>query len=105
MSARFVLYGIKGTDADEVAHGVADVLGIEFSLRNSSYKRGSYYFHRGAERLSISIERHAHDDEGVLGEPQYPQYGVLVYVNYSVPEVEQKLSTLEQIELLRTETV
>lgn len=105
MSARFILYGMEGWALSEAARSIATVLGVDFSVRNSSYKGGDYYFYRGVGRLEISIEGNVCDDEDILTEPEFPQCGVLVYVNCSISEVEQKLSTLENLQLLRAETV
>ncbi|MEE1763539.1 hypothetical protein [Streptomyces sp. SP18BB07] len=105
MSARFILYGMEGWALNEASRSISTALGVEFSVRNSSYKGGDYYFYRGVGRLEISIEENVRDDEGILGEPEFPQFDALVYVNCSISEVERKLSTVEDLQLLRAETI
>jgi hypothetical protein len=102
---RFALYGVDALTVSRVSLIVAAVLGVNFSLRNSSYKGGDYYLYRGMERLEISIEGNECDDEGVPVEPEFPLYAVLVYVNNSTDEVERKLSNLNELKLLRLEIV
>jgi hypothetical protein len=45
------------------------------------------------------------DEEGIFEEPDFPQYATFVYVNHSLPGIEEKLLTVKRLDLLRTEVL
>ncbi|MGP3980039.1 hypothetical protein [Streptomyces sp. KR80] len=89
----------------DVAEILAASLGVEFALRESSYKGGEYYLYQGADGLEISIEAHWRDEDGILAEPDFPQFSVLVYVNHIITGMDEKLAAVDGLELLRCEVV
>lgn len=105
MPSNFTLYGAKGLAPADVVRIIGPRLGVDFSLRDSSYKGGDYYLYRGDDGVEVSIEKHERDRDGMLGEPDFPQYSTLVYVNYARPEIDRELAAVDYLDLLRTEVV
>ncbi|MEV0982473.1 hypothetical protein [Streptomyces sp. NPDC049915] len=89
----------------DVTQSLKGNLNVDFQVRESSYRGGEYFLHRGAAGLEISVETHACDEDGEYAEPAFTEYETLVYVNNSNPEVEGKMAAVTGLELLRTETV
>ncbi|MCX4400557.1 hypothetical protein OG840_01755 [Streptomyces sp. NBC_01764] len=105
MPSRFTLYGAKDFTVADVADMVAAALNIKLSRRESSYKGGDYFLHRDEDGFEVSVEGHVRDEEGNFEEPDFPQYATFVYINHSLPGVEDKLATVQRLDLLRTEVV
>ncbi|MFI6404353.1 hypothetical protein [Streptomyces sp. NPDC050548] len=105
MAARFTLFGIKGLKVPDVAQLVAEALSVQLARRESSYKGGEYFFHRGADEVEISVEEHVCDEEGFQAEPEFSEYAVLVYLNYSRLDMEERLLTVKGLDLLRSESI
>lgn len=105
MSARFSVFGVKNGHLASIAQLVGRSLDISLSKRESSYKGGEYYFNRSGDGVEISIERNVRDEEGGDAELDLSDYGVLVYVNYGSMEMEDRISGVAGLELLRVEDV
>ena len=105
MPDRFNLYGFHGEDLNEAQRLVSSTLGVEFTSRESSFKGGEYFSHRGSDLFEITIESNFTDDEGILSVPEFPLYPTLIFVSYVTSEVERRLNAQDEIDLLRTETV
>jgi hypothetical protein len=105
MSDRFNLYGFRGGDIDEVERLISDTLEVEFTSKESSFKGGEYFSHRGSGRFEITIETNFTDDEGILSMPEFPLYSTLIFVSYVNSEVERRLNAQGEIDLLRSEVI
>ncbi|MFC9227528.1 hypothetical protein ACFTZI_00825 [Streptomyces decoyicus] len=105
MSDRFNLYGFRGGNLDEVERLISDTLGVEFASRESSFKGGAYFSHRGSDRFEVTIERNFTDDEGILSEPEFPLHSTLIFLSYATSEVERLLNALGEIDPLRSEVI
>ncbi|MEU9126449.1 hypothetical protein AB0C96_42820 [Streptomyces sp. NPDC048506] len=105
MPDRFNLYGFRGGDLDEAERLISGALGVKFTSRESSFKGGEYFSHRGSDLFEITIESNFTDDEGILSVPEFPLYPTLIFVSYVTSDVERRLDSQGEIDLLRTETV
>lgn len=105
MSDRFNLYGFHSGDLSEVKRLISVALGVEFMSRESYFKGGKYFSHRGSDRLEITIESNFADDEGILSVPEFPLHSTLIFVSYVTSEVERRLNAQGEIDLLHTERV
>ena len=86
---RVELYGFLSGDIEEVREQVEGALGVRFTLFESS-EIGPYYFaplcapHAELTlrpNLDASAEEDA-DEEDALAEPDFPDFGVLLYVEW-----------------------
>ncbi|MEU3529161.1 hypothetical protein AB0E62_35825 [Streptomyces sp. NPDC038707] len=105
MASLFTLFGAKGLGVPEVGRLVSEVLGVDLEMRESSYKGGEYFTHRYADGAEISIEGNVLDEDDVHVEEGFPEYSTLIYLNYSRLELEERLSRVKELDLLRSETV
>lgn len=105
MSDRFNLYGFRGDDIDEVERLISDTLGVEFTPKESSFKGGDYFSHRGSDRFEVTIETNFTDDDGILSVPEFPLHSTLIFVSYTTSEVERRLNAQGGIDLLRSEVI
>ncbi|MEW1751558.1 hypothetical protein ACIQU1_23040 [Streptomyces angustmyceticus] len=105
MSDRFNLHGLRRDNLDEAKRLISDTLGVEFTPKESSFRGGAYFSHRGSDRFEVTIERNFTDDEGILSEPEFPLHSTLIFVSYATSEVEGLLNALGEIDLLRSEVI
>ncbi|MEU6593682.1 hypothetical protein ABZ923_31470 [Streptomyces sp. NPDC046881] len=103
--ARFALFGFKNPDVSVVARLIGDALTVHLDMRESSYKGGEYFLHRDVGGMEISVEANVRDEEGVLAEPDHPDYPVLVYLNHSSLPAESRISEVDGLDLLRVEDI
>jgi hypothetical protein len=105
MPSRFILFGFNGDNVARVASAIRDSLRIGLTRRESSFKGGEYFFMRDSSGMEISVERNVRDEDGDFAEPDFQEYGILVYVNYSTSRVEEKIAALAGVNLLRIDTI
>jgi hypothetical protein len=105
VSSRFIAFGAQGTNIEYVAQLIGEALGVDLSLRESSFKGGEYFFIRTGEGMEISVEQHARDEEGEYAESGFSNYGILVYFNYAPSGMEERGAALSGLRLLRVETL
>ncbi|WP_158717553.1 hypothetical protein [Streptomyces sp. NRRL WC-3744] len=103
--ARFALFGFRDPDLPRVAHLIGDALTVHLDMRESSFKGGEYFLHRDVDGREISVEGNVRDEEGILTEPDFPAYAVLIYVNYSNLLAESRISKIDGLEFLRVEEI
>ncbi|MFI0716413.1 hypothetical protein ACH4SK_38630 [Streptomyces inhibens] len=105
MSDRFNLYGLRGDDLSEAERFTSGALEVEFKSRESPFRGGEHFSHRGSDQLEITIESNFADDEGILSAPEFPLHSMLIFVSYATSEVERRLNAQDGIDRLRTEVI
>ncbi|GAB7028565.1 hypothetical protein AB0G35_35960 [Streptomyces sp. NPDC021749] len=105
MPDRFIVYGFQSDDLSDAERLIAESLGIQFTARESSFRGGKYLIYRGPDRLEITIESNFADDEGVLSVPEFTRCLTLIFVGHATSEVENRLNSVGEIAILRTELV
>ncbi|MFE0379108.1 hypothetical protein ACFW1M_26780 [Streptomyces inhibens] len=105
MSDRFHLHGLHGDDLSEAERFTSGALEVEFKSKESSFRGGEYFSHRGSGRLEITIESNFANDKGILSAPEFPLHSTLIFVSYATSEVERRMNAQDGIDLLRTEVV
>ncbi len=74
------LYGLISSDLEKLAQDLGQILGVTFSLHESSYRGGDYYRSGmpGQEEFILQSNYDQIEDEVV--EPEFPTYAALLYV-------------------------
>ncbi|MFD8423536.1 hypothetical protein [Streptomyces sp. NPDC059466] len=101
---KYILYGMRLGDIVSAVSVVSGVLNVEFELRESSYKGGSYYRHVSEEGWSISIETHWRDVDEVLAKPDFPQFSILIYANEVPRVIETMMDGILELQQLQSRT-
>lgn len=99
---RYILYGAKEPSAGEVAAAIERSLEVDLELRESSYKGGEYFRHRGESEWEVSVELNWRDEEGILAKPKFPDFPVLVYLSEAPVEIEEIVDVVPQIRKLQS---
>ncbi|WP_410653793.1 hypothetical protein [Amycolatopsis sp. cmx-4-54] len=99
----FDLFGVESATVGSVARIVAERTGLALSLHDSDARGGEYYRTGVGDRPEIIVQANATDEPDSLAEKGFPSFSVLIYLNYGTLELRDKLSTFEELAVLRNE--
>lgn len=103
------LYGFGSMAMPDVARLMQQALGISWRVRESSYRCGEYYLHRGlTDDEELVIQRNCVESEGELAEPSFPDQEVIMYVSSTRwQQLEDAISRTmgDRVSLLRRKAV
>lgn len=103
----FDLYGFKHADLEAAREAVESTLGLQLLAHDSGYLGGLYYRLGEGREESFELASNFRDSEGELREPEFSDFGVLLYISWSsrTEELEKNLlARCKDIRLLRRES-
>lgn len=103
MKSVYNLYGVSSLSLRELSSELSNLLNLDFSRRESSYKGGEYFIAAPTQGGEILVESNWTDEDGHLSEPQHSEFPVLVYANATSLHVRATISGSGSFVLLRSE--
>ncbi len=101
----YYLFGIREDNLDKAKKLVADVLGIEFSLHDSTYMCGDYFLAEDVGGGSFVLQKNFDPSDGEWTERKFKDFPILLYVNECqlTREIQERLESEPLVQLVRFE--